>query len=82
MSVVALASPDAGVIKTEYGTCEGTIIDSPRGTNGFGYDPIFVPEGFNVTFAELPSTTKDVISHRGRALHAIKQFMIQLITQT
>ena len=82
VSVVALASPDAGVIKTEYGTCEGTIIDSPRGTNGFGYDPIFVPEGFNVTFAELPSTTKDVISHRGRALHAIKQFMMQLITQT
>ena len=58
------------------------IIDSPRGDNGFGYDPIFVPEGFNVTFAELPSTTKDVIIHRGKALHAIKQFMMQLITQT
>lgn len=80
VSVVAVASPDGTVLKCEYGVCEGTIIESPRGSNGFGYDPIFVPEGFNATFAELPAATKDAISHRGKALHAIRPFLTQLST--
>ena len=49
------------------GVCEGRILDAPRGTGGFGYDPLFLPEGESLTFGELPSTRKDGISHRGRA---------------
>ena len=49
------------------GICEGRILDAPRGTGGFGYDPLFLPEGETLTFGELPSSRKDGISHRGRA---------------
>ena len=80
VSVVALADSQSKVIKVEYGVCEGTIIDSPRGSNGFGYDPIFVPRGFNTTFAELSCDTKDVISHRGKALRAMRAFLTELIS--
>ena len=79
MSVVALADSNARVVKVEYGVCEGTIVESPRGTNGFGYDPIFVPQGYTETFAELPSAIKDVISHRGKALEAMRSFLLPLI---
>ena len=56
----------------------GMLIDQPRGTNGFGYDPIFVPTGHVVTSAEMESDAKDAISHRGKAL---KKFVAQLQTQ-
>jgi XTP/dITP diphosphohydrolase len=49
------------------GVCEGTIVVSPRGDHGFGYDPLFLPEGETHTFAELPAARKDSISHRARA---------------
>jgi XTP/dITP diphosphohydrolase len=49
----------------------GHLIREPRGSNGFGYDPIFVPDGYDVTSAELPSEQKDAISHRGQALRAL-----------
>jgi XTP/dITP diphosphohydrolase len=75
VSVVAVADPARGLIGTATGICEGTIIRSPRGHNGFGYDPIFVPNGFEVTFAELPASTKDVISHRAKSLQAIKSVL-------
>jgi len=78
-SVVALVDAHSRVINVEYGLCEGTIIDSPRGNHGFGYDPIFVPQGFDDTFAELSSETKDAISHRGKALQAMRHFLGQLI---
>jgi XTP/dITP diphosphohydrolase len=81
VSVVALADLHARIIKVEYGDCEGTIIHSPRGSNGFGYDPIFVPQGFDRTFAELPSNTKDVISHRGKALRAMREFLARSISK-
>jgi XTP/dITP diphosphohydrolase len=81
VSVVALSNPAAQVVKVECGICEGTIIDSPRGENGFGYDPIFIPLGFNATFGELASETKDDISHRGKALRAMHTFLAQLIAQ-
>ncbi len=54
-----------------HGKMPGRVIRAPRGTNGFGYDPIFVPEGHTVTSAELDSPTKDSISHRGQALRAL-----------
>jgi XTP/dITP diphosphohydrolase len=79
VSVVALAHPQAGTIKYESGVCEGRIISAPRGTNGFGYDPIFVPEGYSATFAELPAATKDVISHRAKALRALRPFIGNII---
>jgi XTP/dITP diphosphohydrolase len=66
-TVIALARPGEEPL-TVSGTCEGTIIDAPRGTNGFGYDPLFVPDGYTETFAELPASIKNKISHRANAL--------------
>ncbi|HXD31828.1 MAG TPA: RdgB/HAM1 family non-canonical purine NTP pyrophosphatase [Pyrinomonadaceae bacterium] len=79
VSVVVLADHENGFLRSHTGTCEGAIIDSPRGTNGFGYDPIFAPTGFDKTFGELPSSTKDQISHRGKALAAMRSFLKILI---
>ena len=70
--VMALSDPD-GSAETVAGRCEGHIIEELRGTAGFGYDPLFVPEGYTQTFAELPADQKNAISHRGRALHAAKK---------
>ena len=53
------------------GTVYGRLIHEPRGTNGFGYDPIFVPDGSEMTTAEMDPAAKDAISHRGRALRAL-----------
>jgi XTP/dITP diphosphohydrolase len=53
------------------GRMPGRLIRESRGDNGFGYDPIFVPDGYDVTSAELPSDEKDAISHRGQALRAL-----------
>jgi XTP/dITP diphosphohydrolase len=57
------------------GECEGTLIAEPRGTGGFGYDPIFVPAGFERTMAELSPQEKDRISHRGKALRALGRIL-------
>jgi XTP/dITP diphosphohydrolase len=65
--VIALRAPD-GREWTAEGSCQGRIILEPRGANGFGYDPLFVPDGFEQTFAELDGATKNSLSHRGRAL--------------
>ena len=56
------------------GTIEGQIIPAPRGTAGFGYDPIFVPNGFCQSFAELSPETKNTFSHRAQALTALKSW--------
>jgi XTP/dITP diphosphohydrolase len=61
---------DTGEIVTE-GRMSGRLVRAPRGDNGFGYDPIFVPDGYRMTSAELDSETKDAISHRGIALRAL-----------
>lgn len=64
------------------GTCEGTIALAPRGSGGFGFDPIFVPAGYSQTFAELPSEVKAEISHRAKALYGIREFLRSWLTQT
>jgi XTP/dITP diphosphohydrolase len=56
------------------GACEGKIIFTPRGKNGFGYDPLFVPNGFKKTFAELGEDVKNKLSHRAEALEKLKEF--------
>lgn len=57
------------------GRVDGTIIESPRGGEGFGYDPVFVPDGFNETFAEMSTEQKNKISHRGRAMAKLIEFL-------
>jgi len=61
----------AGEVTVVEGICEGMIADSPRGANGFGYDPVFIPAGHERTFAEMSAEEKDRISHRGRAFRAV-----------
>ena len=58
------------------GRVEGRLIRSPRGSSGFGYDPIFLPDGFGQTTAEMTAEAKDAISHRGRAFRALTPFII------
>jgi XTP/dITP diphosphohydrolase len=66
--VIAISSP-SGEVKTFKGEINGTIIDAPQGCNGFGYDPVFLPNGYDKTFAELDSNIKNKISHRANALN-------------
>jgi len=68
--VLALAWPD-GHVETVEGRIEGRIAESPRGTHGFGFDPIFIPQGYEVSFAELGTPAKSAISHRARAFSAL-----------
>lgn len=67
VAVLCLAWPD-GHLEWAEGRVSGAIVDPPRGQGGFGYDPIFEPEGLSNTFAELPPAEKHRLSHRGRAL--------------
>jgi len=57
------------------GEVKGVISEEPRGKGGFGYDPVFVPEGYNLTMAELPPEEKDKISHRGKALRNLYELL-------
>ena len=70
--VAAIAWPDGHEIHAE-GVCEGSLVGKPQGTGGFGYDPIFVPVGWDETVAELSAEQKDRISHRGRAFRALRE---------
>ena len=80
---VALVIPKGHISGAQEVIREGEILGElvlkPRGTNGFGYDPIFQPSGYTQTTAELPSEVKDRISHRGRALQAILPELIRLL---
>src|SRR5690606_15800492 len=69
--VMAAADASGGILMTAEGECRGRLAEAPRGSGGFGYDPIFIPEGFDRTFGELPAETKAGISHRARALEII-----------
>jgi XTP/dITP diphosphohydrolase len=69
--VLALAR-GGKLLGTFEGLIDGTIVNVARGTSGFGYDPIFVPNGFDQTFAQLPSELKNRISHRAQAIRALR----------
>jgi XTP/dITP diphosphohydrolase len=73
--IAVLAEPDGPVLQAE-GVCEGILRNSARGTRGFGYDPIFVPAGWDLTMAELTDEQKDRISHRGRAFRALRSLLV------
>ena len=73
---------ESGLLRVTSATCEGIIVKAPRGTNGFGYDPVFVPAGYDSTFAELPSAIKNAISHRALALAAMREFLDHWLTKT
>jgi XTP/dITP diphosphohydrolase len=75
--VIALADPRTGEVETFEGVCEGRIADAPRGAGGFGYDPLFVPEGYARSFGELPPEIKQSLSHRARALSKARQFLLR-----
>jgi XTP/dITP diphosphohydrolase len=74
----ALVTPDGSQVVRE-GRMPGRLIRQPRGTSGFGYDPIFVPDGYQLTSAELPPAEKDAISHRGKALRELLPFVLQAL---
>jgi XTP/dITP diphosphohydrolase len=74
----AYALPD-GRVHVVVEEMVGSLIRAPRGTNGFGYDPIFVPAGLSVTSAELSSEDKDAISHRGKAFRALAPLLAEAL---
>ncbi len=76
---MAFADPAGEIIWTAEGICEGELAASPSGTNGFGYDPIFIPTGFVKTFGELDDAVKRSISHRARATDAFMRFFLDFI---
>jgi XTP/dITP diphosphohydrolase len=67
------------LLKVTEGICEGVISQVPCGTKGFGFDPVFVPTGYDATFAELPDEVKATISHRAKPLDAMKTFLIDTL---
>ena len=74
-AVVAICKPNGEILNISEGACSGVIALQPRGTGGFGYDPLFIPDGYDQTFAELPDTIKNQISHRARALMGTRTFL-------
>ena len=77
--VLALAR-EGQPLDTFEGVIEGTIVDSPRGSSGFGYDPIFQPLGLTQTFAELSPDQKNRISHRARAIRSLRAALLSRLT--
>jgi XTP/dITP diphosphohydrolase len=78
--VIAVADPSTGTLHTFEGACEGRIARAPRGTGGFGYDPLFIPDGHDRTFGELPAEVKHNLSHRARALQQAARHLRERLT--
>ena len=76
VSVITLMFPDGNTIVAR-GECPGRIIETPTGENGFGYDPLFVPDGLSKTFAQLSDKEKNSISHRARALEKLEEILTE-----
>lgn len=79
-TVIALVTED-GRETTVQGECRGKIMEEPKGENGFGYDPLFVPEGYSETFAQLPIQVKNSISHRRRAIDALREKLEAILSE-
>ncbi len=77
---VAVARPDGTIATQAEGICRGEILTTPRGDDGFGYDPIFYIPEQQLTFAEMPKATKRSISHRGIALAIVSQKLTEIAT--
>jgi len=78
VAAVAVALPN-GSVRVFEATCEGSIARAPRGAGGFGYDPIFLPDGDTRTMAEMPVEIKNRISHRARALRAAEPYVLEVL---
>ncbi len=74
VSVITMVFPNGEAVVAR-GECPGHVIYEPAGENGFGYDPLFVPDGFEKTFAELSPEEKNHISHRAKALEALERLL-------
>jgi XTP/dITP diphosphohydrolase len=76
VSVLCLANPE-GAVQFFEGTVPGHLVWPPRGTQGFGYDPMFVPDGYDMTFGEMDPDNKHAISHRARAFAAFRAAIVE-----
>ncbi|MBW4473661.1 MAG: RdgB/HAM1 family non-canonical purine NTP pyrophosphatase [Stenomitos rutilans HA7619-LM2] len=79
--VIAIARPDGTIALQAEGVCPGRILHSPRGSGGFGYDPIFYVPEQRLTFAEMSSDQKRLLSHRGKAFQALAPQLQQVSSQ-
>jgi len=75
VSLAAFYDPASGEVEMFRGVCQGTLLDEPRGKNGFGYDPIFWHPGYGRTLAELSTDEKNLISHRGQSFRALARWL-------
>jgi XTP/dITP diphosphohydrolase len=78
ISVIAIAQDDGKIVNVSVGECEGQIAPEPLGAGGFGYDPIFIPAGSALTFAQMEPAEKNRLSHRARALSKAAAFLLTL----
>jgi XTP/dITP diphosphohydrolase len=78
VSVIAIADSGGSILHLSTGICEGQISFAPRGNYGFGYDPVFLPQGYDSTFAELPPAVKNRLSHRAHALRDACDYLLAL----
>jgi len=74
---MSLVDKDGNIINTTRGECHGQITKEPKGSNGFGYDPIFLPDKYDITLAEMSDDGKNAISHRGNALVKMLEFIVK-----
>jgi len=79
VSCIAVVFPDKEPPLVYRGICSGTIASNPRGSGGFGYDPIFIPDGYDATFSELGDQIKTKISHRAMAIKGIAEMLIPVL---
>lgn len=76
VTVIALVM--GGELRLFEGRVQGHIAESPRGSNGFGYDPVFIPDGYQETFGQLPASVKQSISHRAKAVASLRDYLVSL----